>query len=157
MRPVIYAAERQEIDELLPELKRASASLVIVVDEFGGSAGLITLEDIIEEIVGDIDDEFDQAEEWWRQGAGTNQYLIEARAPVEEVSARFNLLIPESDDYDTIAGYAIETLRRIPQVGDVIETPAGVTLSVTKASEHSIEELAILSPRITLRVRRPKP
>jgi len=156
MRPVIYAAERQELDELLPELKRASASLVIVVDEFGGSAGLITLEDIIEEIVGDIDDEFDQAEEWWRQGAGTNQYLIEARAPVEEVSARFNLLIPESDDYDTIAGYAIETLRRIPQVGDVIETPAGVTLSVTKASEHSIEELAILSPRITLRVRRPK-
>jgi len=156
MRPVIYAAERQELDELLPELKRVSASLVIVVDEFGGSAGLITLEDIIEEIVGDIDDEFDQAEEWWRQGAGTNQYLIEARAPVEEVSARFNLLIPESDDYDTIAGYAIETLRRIPQVGDVIETPAGVTLSVTKASEHSIEELAILNPRITLRVRRPR-
>lgn len=155
-RPVIYAAERQEVDELLPALKRASASLVIVVDEFGSAAGLITLEDLIEEIVGDIDDEFDQAEEWWRQGSGTNQYLIEARAPVEEVSARFNLSIPESSDYDTIAGYAIETLRRIPSVGDEIETPSGISLAVTKASEHSIEELAILSPRITLRVRRPK-
>ena len=118
---------------------------------------MITLEDIIEEIVGDIDDEFDQAEEWWRQGSGTNQYLIEARAPVEEVSARFNLSIPESSDYDTIAGYAIETLRRIPSVGDEIETPSGTSLAVTKASEHSIEELAILCPRITLRVRRPKP
>jgi len=157
MRPVMYAAERQEVDELLPELKRASASLVIVVDEFGSAVGLITLEDLIEEIVGDIDDEFDQAEEWWRQGTGTNQYLIEARAPVEEVSARFNLSIPESSDYDTIAGYAIESVRRIPGVGDLIETPSGVSLLVTKASEHSIEELAILSPRITLRVRRPKP
>jgi CBS domain containing-hemolysin-like protein len=157
MRPVMYAAERQEVDELLPELKRASASLVIVVDEFGSAVGLITLEDLIEEIVGDIDDEFDQAEEWWRQGTGTNQYLIEARAPVEEVSARFNLSIPESSDYDTIAGYAIESVRRIPSVGDLIETPSGVSLLVTKASEHSIEELAILSPRITLRVRRPKP
>jgi putative hemolysin len=155
-RPVIYAAELQEVDEILGELQRASTSLVVVVDEFGGAAGLITLEDIIEEIVGDIVDEFDQEEHWCKQGPGQNQYLIEARAPVDEVSARFGLELPESDDYDTIAGYALATLRRIPEVGDEVPTPAGVTLCVTRATDRAIEELSINCPRLNLKVRRPR-
>ena len=156
-RPVIYAAELQEVDEILAELQRASTSLVVVVDEFGSAAGLITLEDIIEEIVGDIVDEFDQEEHWCKQGPGQNQYLIEARAPVDEVSARFGLELPESDDYDTIAGYALTTLRRIPEVGEEISTPAGVTLCVTRATDRAIEELSINCPRLSLKVRRARP
>ena len=155
-RPVMYAVERQEVDDLLVNLKRASASLPAVVDEFGSAEGLITHEDLIAEIIGDIDDEFDQEEEWWRPGPNTHQYLLEPRAPVEEVSARFNLALPSSDDYDTIAGYAIETLRHLPTEGEEIPTPSGVSLLVTKASEHSIEELAILCPRLTVKVKRPK-
>ncbi len=155
-RPVIYAAELQEVDEILAELKRASTSLVVVVDEFGSAAGLITFEDLIEEIVGDIVDEFDQEEHWCKQGPGQNQYLIEARAPVDEVSARFGLDIPESDDYDTIAGYALATLRRIPDEGEEVPTPAGPTLCVTRATDRAIEELSINCPRLTLKVRRPR-
>jgi putative hemolysin len=142
MQDVIYAAELQEVDELLAEVQQASASVVIVVDEFGSAEGLITLEDLIEEIVGEIDDEFDEQERLWTQGP--NQlYYIEARAPIEVVNQRFSLALPEAEDYDTIAGYVLNTLRRIPEVGDVVDAPSGVQIRVTQANERAIKELSI--------------
>lgn len=145
MRPVIYAPEVQDVHELLSDVQSSSASLVIVVDEFGGAVGLITLEDMIEEIVGEIDDEFDEEERLWTMNS--NQvYSVEARAEIEVLNERFLLDIPEHDDYDTIAGYLLSSLRRIPSVGESVETPSGVKLIVTRVNERAIEEVSFWLP-----------
>jgi CBS domain containing-hemolysin-like protein len=145
MRPVIYAPEVQDVHDLLSEIQSESASIVIVVDEFGGAVGLITLEDIIEEIVGEIDDEFDEEERLWT--VSPNQvYSVEARAEIEVLNERFVLDIPEHDDYDTIAGYLLASFKRIPSVGESVETPSGVTLVVTSVNERAIVEVSFQLP-----------
>lgn len=145
MRPVIYAPEVQDVHDLLSEIQSESASIVIVVDEFGGAVGLITLEDIIEEIVGEIDDEFDEEERLWT--VGPNQvYTVDARAEIEVLNERFLLDIPEHEDYDTVAGYLLASFKRIPVVGESVETSSGVTLVVTNVSERAIVEVSFQLP-----------
>lgn len=158
MRSAIYAPEVQDVHELLSEVQSASASLVIVVDEFGGAVGLITLEDMIEEIVGEIDDEFDEEERLWSMNS--NQvFTVEARAEIEALNERFVLDIPELEDYDTIAGYLLASLKRIPSVGESVNTPSGVKLVVTRVSDRAIEEISFQLPprhpgKSTMKMRR---
>ena len=154
MRPVIYAPEVQDVHDLLSEIQSESASIVIVVDEFGGAVGLITLEDIIEEIVGEIDDEFDEEERLWSMSS--NQvYSVEARAEIDVLNERFVLDIPEHEDYDTLAGYLLASFKRIPTVGESVDTTSGVTLVVTKVSDRAIEEVSFqLPPRHPGKTRR---
>ena len=154
MRPVIYAPEMQDVHDLLVEVQLASASLVIVVDEFGGAVGLITLEDMIEEIIGEIDDEFDEEERLWTVNA-QQVYSVQARVEIERLNERFLLGIEESEDYDTLAGYILSQLRYIPDLGESVTTPSGVTLYVTKVSARVIQELSFkLPPRHPARNRR---
>lgn len=154
MRPVIYAPEMQDVHDLLIEVQSASASLVVVVDEFGGAVGLITLEDMIEEIVGEIDDEFDEEERLWTVSP-QQVYSVQARVDILRVNERFLLGILESDDYDTLAGYVLSKLRHIPHVGESVSTRTGVTLYVTRVSNRAIEEVSFkLPPRHPARNRR---
>lgn len=142
MRPVIYATELQDVDDLLGVIQSESASLVIVVDEFGAATGLITLEDLIEEIVGEIDDEFDEQAPWWKL-QNDRSYLIEARTSIDEINQTFALGIPLSEDYDTIAGYVLAQLRRIPERGDWVDTPLGYKVEVTQAHKRGITQVSI--------------
>jgi len=139
MRPPYFVPENQEIDEILILLQREAASAAVVVDEFGGAVGLLTLEDVLEEIVGEIHDEFDPEGGLWRQVP--DGWTIDARAPVERVNEHFKLELPTDDDYETIAGYMLDQLRHIPQPGETVALPDGRRFTVRRANARAILEV----------------
>ena len=103
-------------ERLLSDFIHSSSSMAIVVDEFGGTAGLVTIEDLVEEIFGEINDEHDRLDIQMSE-VGEVVYHLSGRAEVEEVNERFGLKIPESDDYDTVAGYILAHHPSIPVEG----------------------------------------
>lgn len=138
------------LDQLLEELRTQGFQLAIVVDEYGGTAGLVTLEDLVEEIVGEVADEHDRA----RAGVvGTAEEMtLPADLRPDEVREQTGIEIPESDDYDTIAGYVLLQLGRIPAVGDTVALPGGddegmATLRVERMDGRRIARLRYLGPR----------
>ena len=142
MRPTHFVPESQEVDEILYLLQRETTAAAVVVDEFGGAVGLLTLEDVLEEIVGEIKDEHDQDTHVWRQV--DRGVLISGRAPVEKLSADLNVEVPESPEYETVAGYLLEHFKRIPQVGERVTTHSGDTFVVERASPRAIEEVLLI-------------
>lgn len=139
MRPPYFVPENQEIDEILILLQREAASAAVVVDEFGGAVGLLTLEDVLEEIVGEIHDEFDPTAGLWRQVP--DGWLIDARAPVERLNTQFGLDLPTDDDYETLAGYLLDQLRHIPRIGEATTLADGRRLTVRRANARAIQEV----------------
>jgi putative hemolysin len=146
MRPPLFVPETQEIDDILVILQRRAASAAIVVDEFGKTVGLLTLEDILEEIVGEIDDEFDPSERLWRP-ASDGGYLVSARMTPAEFERVFHLslAVDEEDEIETMAGFVLVELKHIPIVGESVQLSDGVTLTVSRATERAIEELHLSS------------
>ncbi|MGO2541069.1 hemolysin family protein [Specibacter sp. AOP5-B1-6] len=118
-RSVRYVPESKPVDDLLKELQRESTHVAIVVDEYGGTAGLVTLEDLIEEIVGEIADEYDLVSPEV-QNLGEGRYRIKARMGVGEFGEHFNKDI-DDDEVDTVGGYLAKHLGKIPSVGDSVE------------------------------------
>ncbi len=140
-RPAYFVPESQEVDDILIILQREAASAAIVVDEFGGAVGLITLEDVLEEIVGEIHDEYDPQGRAWRAVDGG--YIVSARAPVEQLNDDFALDLPEDGEYETIAGYVLEQLRRFPRQGETLDLPHGVKLTVRRANDRAVLEVLL--------------
>ena len=140
-RPAYFVPESQEVDDILIILQREAASAAIVVDEFGGAVGLITLEDVLEEIVGEIHDEYDPQGRAWRPVDGG--YIVNARAPVELLNYDFGLDLPVDRDYETIAGYVLEQLRRFPRQGEQLELPHGAILTVRRANDRAVLEVLL--------------
>jgi CBS domain containing-hemolysin-like protein len=127
--------------DLLVQLQTEQQHLAIVVDEYGGAVGICTIEDLLEIIVGDIDDEYDTepaAIRTERPGV----WRVEARTPVARVNAELDVGLPESEDYETIAGYLIEKLRHIPSKGEALSLPH-VTIEVVAATDRAIETVRI--------------
>lgn len=145
MRPAYFVPENQEIDEILILLQREAASAAVVVDEFGGAVGLLTLEDVLEEIVGEIHDEFDTEGGLWRQVP--DGWLIDARAPVDRINTQFGLDLPTDEDYETLAGYLLDRMRHIPRIGEQVELPDGRAFTVKRASARAIQEVHFGRPR----------
>lgn len=139
MRPAYFVPENQEIDEILILLQREAASAAVVVDEFGGAVGLLTLEDVLEEIVGEIEDEFDTEGGLWRQVP--DGWLLDARVPVERLNGQFGLDLPTDEDYETLAGYLLDRLRHIPRIGETVRLPDGRAFTVRRASARAIQEV----------------
>jgi len=149
MRPPLFVPETQEIDDILVILQRRAASAAIVVDEFGKTVGLLTLEDILEEIVGEIDDEFDPNERLWRP-APDGGALVSARMSPAEFERIFHLVLDldEDDEIETMAGFVLVELKHIPAVGEFVTLEGGATLTVSRATERAIEELHLVgAPR----------
>jgi CBS domain containing-hemolysin-like protein len=115
-RPIPFAPEAKKCDELLSELRRGHHHAAVVVDEFGGTAGWVTVEDLLEELVGEIRDEHDVEEEVVRS-VGRRAWMVDAGVHVDELNRLLNLEIPEGD-YETLAGYLLEELQRIPRKGE---------------------------------------
>ncbi len=122
VKPVVFAPETLLARRMMQQLMGEKRSMAIVLDEFGGTSGMVTLEDLVEEIFGEIEDEHDRNHLIARQLSDT-AYEFSGRMEIEEINERFHLDIPESDDYQTIAGYLLDENEAIPNVGEVLELP----------------------------------
>jgi putative hemolysin len=141
MRPVSYFPESMPLDEALVAMQRTGENLAVVVDEYGGSAGILTLEDLIEEIVGDIEDEHDLGEELAKVVSPRVLSVI-GRAPITELNERFGLKLSEADEYATIGGLVVERLGHIPKPGEkIIEGDS--TITVTRSDARAVLELML--------------
>jgi CBS domain containing-hemolysin-like protein len=143
MRPPYYVPGTKRIDDLLGEMKRTRTHLAIVVDEYGSGIGIITLEDILEQIVGEIHDEHDRPPAVFDR-LPDGSYWVSARANVDEVNEALNWTLPKQD-YDTVAGLVLSTLGRIPRTGEEF-TIAGYTITVLEADPRRVTSVKI-APR----------
>ncbi len=119
VRPAYFVPETKRVDELLHELQDARVHIAIVVDEYGGTAGLITIEDLLEEIVGEIRDEYDVAEETWIEPLGDTEAIFDARVSIHDVNQTLPLNLDDSE-YDTLGGLVYARLGKVPAQGDEV-------------------------------------
>ncbi|GAB7016536.1 hemolysin family protein [Methanogenium cariaci] len=141
-----FVPESKEIDDLLREMQKRKVHLAIVVDEYGTFAGIVTVEDILEELVGEIMDEFDE-EEPDIQKINDWVYLIDARAWVERVNEDLKITLPTSESYETIGGLIIDQLGQIPNKGEVVTiSESGIRLMVMKMNDRRIESIKLIFP-----------
>ena len=145
MREAYFTYEYKSISELLVEMRQTSFNIAIVLDEYGETAGLITLEDILEEIVGEIHDEYDENEEDFIKEISEREYIIEGSMNLDDLNDRLYLAL-ESEDYDSLGGFIIEHLDRLPEVGDSVVTPDGIKLVVETLDKNRIESVHIYLP-----------
>lgn len=145
MRKPYFTYEHKHTADLLVEMRNSSINIAIVLDEYGTTAGLLTLEDLIEEIVGEIRDEYDYDEEDPIQKISDHEYLVEGSMNLEDFSDALNLHL-ESDDYDSIGGYMIGLLDHLPKIRESITTPDGIFLQVRTKNKHRIEKIYVRLP-----------
>jgi putative hemolysin len=148
MREAFFVPASKPLPELLGTLQAEGRNLALVVDEYGGAVGLVTVEDLVEEIVGEIEDEYDAPRELYRQVA-PGIFLVSARAPVLEVNERFGWNVPQGE-YETLAGLVLERLGRVPKPGDGVVV-GRVRLEVTRASPRAVQELRVRELRTSRR------
>ncbi len=146
MRPVSYFAESMPLDEALVAMQRTGENLAVVVDEYGGASGILTIEDLIEEIVGEIEDEHDAAEELARV-LNRRTVAVLGRAPVAEINERFAIKLPEADEYATIGGLVVERLGHIPKPGEQVSVD-GFTITVTRSDARAVREVLLALPSL---------
>lgn len=138
---VLHAPETKKISSLLQEFRKKQVHLAIVVDEYGGTEGIVTIEDILEEIVGNISDEYDQESElFYAQSDGT--WVVDARMNIVDVEDELGIKIPEEGDYDTIGGYIYHTTGTIPAKGFLIHHD-DFDLEILQSNDRSVEKVRI--------------
>lgn len=137
MREPYYTHEKEELNDLLIEMRNNEPGMCIVLDEYGQAEGLITLEDIVEEIIGDIHDEFDQAEELAVRKIGDNEYIVEGSINLDDFNDELGTDI-DSEDYESLGGLIIEHLDRLPNKGDSVKI-SNCKLTVIKMDEKRID------------------
>ncbi len=138
LRPIKFTPEQKKVDELLHEMRTEKVHMMIVLDEYGGTAGLVSLEDLLEEIVGEIRDEYDAAEEEQLVVLNEHEARVDARFPLEELNSRLGLAIEESGDYDSVGGYVHAQLGKIATAGDSFKG-GRATWTVEKVKGRRIE------------------
>ena len=145
LREAYFTYEYKSISELLVEMRQASFNIAIVLDEYGETAGLITLEDILEEIVGEIHDEYDENEEDFVKEVGEREYRVEGSLNLDDLNDRLDLDL-NSEEYDSLGGFIIERLDRLPEAGDSIVTEEGIRMVVEKLDKNRIEKVHVYLP-----------
>ena len=144
MREPLFVPESKTLPELLATLQAEGRNLALVVDEYGGFVGLVTVEDVVEEIVGEIQDEYDPPQEHVRRVA-PGVFVVNARAAVSEVNERFGWNLPQGD-YETLGGLVLERLGRVPKPGDGVQA-GRVHIEVTRSSARAVQELRVRERR----------
>lgn len=145
MREPFFTYENKNTADLLADMRAASISIAIVLDEYGATAGMISLEDLLEEIVGEIRDEYDSNEEEDIRELGEREYSIRGAANLEDVSEKLSLPF-KSEDSDSIGGYLLELLGHVPEEGEEAETEEGYRLTVEKMEAKSIVSVKLVIP-----------
>ena len=162
MTEVIRVPETVHLDQLLAELRDANLQMAVVVDEYGGTAGVVTLEDVVEEIVGEVADEHDRVTPGVLQTASGRWYFPAELRPDEVRTQIPALVVPEDGAYETVGGYILARLGRLAEVGDVVDVDGGtltvdsvegagttVTMSVPRAASPDPAEAVEPAPRVT--------
>lgn len=142
MREPHFTYGPKELNDLLIEMRENDAGMCIVLDEYGQADGLITLEDIIEEIIGEIRDEFDEAEEQVIRPIGENQYIIEGSINLDDFNEQLDTDL-DSEHYESLGGLIIENLERLPKKGDTV-TIDNCTLTIVKMDDKRIESVKVV-------------
>lgn len=145
LRKPHFTYETKSISDLLVEMKDSTFNIAIVLDEYGDMAGLITLEDILEEIVGEIHDEYDEKEDELVQKISDQEYIIEGSMHLDDVNDHLDTEL-DSEDYDSLGGFIIEHLDRLPVAGDEVITEDGIRLIVEKLDKNRIEKVHVYLP-----------
>ena len=144
LRQPIRVPETKPVQDLLGDFQRSEVHMAIVVDEYGGTSGLVTIEDVLEEIVGEIQDEHDTEEELPPAIArvGDDRWEMDARFQIYDLNEMLETTLPEDDDFDTIAGFMLERLGRVPETGETVED-LGLRFEVLEAEPTRIERVAV--------------
>ena len=140
VREAFFTYEFKKITQLLEEMKKEKTQMAIVVDEYGGTAGLLTIEDLVEVIVGDIDDEYDEEEEEIVK-INDNEYLVEGSTKISDVNEQLGINL-ESEEFDSIGGFIIGYLKRIPEENEIIEVE-DVKFKVESIDKNRINKIRI--------------
>jgi len=141
LRKAIMVPETMPIDELLKKMTASKKSMAVVFGEYGGTAGIITMEDIMEKIFGEIEDEHDKEEPLNKQ-LDDDTYLFSAKMDVTEINDKYHLNIPENDDYESLGGYVLELAGKIPRTGEKI-SDGNYVYEILKAGDTQIEEIRV--------------
>jgi len=141
LRAALFIPESKRLDDLLHQMQAARTHVAIVVDEFGVTAGIVSLEDLVEEIVGEIHDEFERLEKNFEK-IEENVYLVDGKLSISDLNRELMLSLPE-EDYDTVAGFVMGQLGKVPSVGDVMKYD-NIEISVEKVSKRRILRLKVL-------------
>lgn len=145
MRKAYYTYEFKKTADLLIEMREKRANVSFVLNEYGAAVGMITLEDLLEEIVGEIRDEYDEDEEELIQHIGERVYLVEGSMKLDDINDELGTLF-SSEDYDSIGGLIIENLDRLPEDGEIIVTEQDITLQVQGINQNRIVKVLITLP-----------
>jgi magnesium and cobalt transporter len=141
MRPVIYIPESKRLNVLLAEFKASRNHMAIVVDEYGGVAGLVTIEDVLEQIVGEIDDEHDAEDEIYVRRLDDGEYTVKALTPIEDFNDYFDTSYSD-EEFDTVAGLVIKAFGRLPKRGESMVID-GVNFHVLRADQRRVHLLRV--------------
>ena len=143
VRPAHFVPENKRIVELLGELRARKSHMAIILDEYGGTAGLVTLEDIIEEIIGEIQDEYDREEEMIKP-LDDQTSIVDARLNVEDLSSHLGIELPDGE-YDTLGGFITDLMGRVPKENEQVQFK-DLTLTIRSADERKINRVEIKRP-----------
>jgi magnesium and cobalt transporter len=149
MRPAVFVPESKRLNVLLKEFRRNRNHMAIVVDEYGGVSGLCTIEDVIEQIVGEIDDEFDVEDDLNIRRDAEAQFTVRGVTRIEEFNQFFGAHLPEGQGVDTIAGLLMKQLGRLPRRGEAANID-GFEFRVLRADRRRVDTLRVLAPRDVL-------
>jgi CBS domain containing-hemolysin-like protein len=144
VRGVPFVPDTKSVEQLLRDMREEQSHIAIVIDEFGGTAGIVTIEDLVEEIVGEIEDELDEAAPEFTEGEG-GRVEVKGKTPIFGLNERFGLEVPD-EDYTTVAGFVLGRLGRVPRVGDEITMPGGV-LRVLSMKGRRVDRLSLVLER----------
>ena len=141
-RPALFIPESKNLEELLDEFQAVRVHMAVVIDEYGGVSGIVTIEDLLEEIVGEIQDEFDEDEDVTEiKEVGDNQYLVDARISIDQLNEDLDVSV-ENDGFDTVGGFVFDRLGKIPVVGDTV-TYDGMRIEVLSTAGRRLKTLRI--------------
>ena len=141
LRPVAFIPESMRADEILNLFTREKRNIAVVLDEHGGTSGMITLEDVIEEIFGEIEDEHDTEELLERQ-INDSEWLFSARLDISDINEKWGLELPQSENYNTLGGYILDLYQSLPEKGTVVRSDQYLFL-VQKTKANRLEEVLV--------------
>jgi len=144
LRPPYLVPESKQVSALLKEFRETRVHIAIVIDEYGGTSGLVTIEDLIEEIVGDIQDEYDLEEDWLVEDAD-GSIIVDGRLSIEEFEEHYDIEVPR-EKFDTVGGFIVEQYGRVPAVGERVRVD-NFEMRIEQGDERAVRKIRIFPPR----------